>query len=214
MSGLPNRSRSRPDIGIRTTTTTHSCDTVGADWAPTEDIRLRASYQRAVRTPNVLELFAPAGIGLFNASVDPCSADLAGASPVLISRCASTGAPLLAGGNSGLNSPAGQYNGLFSGNPNLVPEIGRTLTIGAVFTPTMLAGLTASIDWWDIRISKPVQAGIGGVNAFYGCYVFDSTQACNLIHRNPGNGRLWTAGTGQVDLTNTNISSSHPRRRC
>ena len=34
---------------------------VGADWAPVQDVRFRASYQRAVRAPNVVELFTAQG---------------------------------------------------------------------------------------------------------------------------------------------------------
>ncbi|MFO1187232.1 MAG: TonB-dependent receptor [Alphaproteobacteria bacterium] len=128
---------------------THSYK-VGADWAPTDDVRFRASYQRAVRAPNVLELFAPQAIGLFNAAADPCSATSVGAPAILTANCAATGAALVPGGNPLLNSPAGQYNGLFGGNLALHEETGVTQTVGVVFTPTMVPGLIASIDWWNI----------------------------------------------------------------
>src|SRR5262249_39468007 len=45
---------------------------VGGDWAPVEDIRFRASYQRAVRAANVIELFAAQSFSLFNMADDPC----------------------------------------------------------------------------------------------------------------------------------------------
>jgi len=32
---------------------------VGLQWAPVEDIRFRASYNRAIRAPSIIELFAP-----------------------------------------------------------------------------------------------------------------------------------------------------------
>ena len=38
----------------------------GGDWAPTPDIRFRASAQRAVRAPNVIELFAAQAFNLFD----------------------------------------------------------------------------------------------------------------------------------------------------
>ena len=43
------------------TTTWH----IGGEWAPVRDIRFRGSYNRAVRAPNIIELFSPnMGVGL------------------------------------------------------------------------------------------------------------------------------------------------------
>ena len=46
------------DYGLSTTTDTWSYS-AGADWAPVRDIRFRGNYSRAVRAPNVQELFSP-----------------------------------------------------------------------------------------------------------------------------------------------------------
>ena len=46
----------------------------GLDWAPVEDIRFRASFQRAVRAPNIVELFTAQGFNLFDLDGDPCGA--------------------------------------------------------------------------------------------------------------------------------------------
>jgi len=48
------------DYGSGVNTDTYK---VAGDWAPTSDIRFRASYQRAVRAPNVIELFTAQGLG-------------------------------------------------------------------------------------------------------------------------------------------------------
>src|SRR3546814_5252900 len=57
------------------------------DYAPSHDIRFRASYNHAIRAPNVAELFAARGLGNVQGQ-DPCS----GASPVAsFDRCALTG---------------------------------------------------------------------------------------------------------------------------
>ena len=45
---------------------------LGLEWAPVRDIRLRGSFQRAVRAPNIGELFTPQAVGLDGAH-DPCS---------------------------------------------------------------------------------------------------------------------------------------------
>ena len=36
----------------------------GVDWSPVRDVRLRGSFARAVRAPNVVELFTPSAIAL------------------------------------------------------------------------------------------------------------------------------------------------------
>ena len=50
------------------TKNTFSTDTwhVFANWTPVEDLRLRGQFQRAVRAPNVIELFTPQGTNLPN----------------------------------------------------------------------------------------------------------------------------------------------------
>jgi len=47
------------DLGSRPTLTRSV-----SDWAPVQDVRLRGSFARAVRAPNVVELFAPSAVGL------------------------------------------------------------------------------------------------------------------------------------------------------
>ncbi|HEU4809543.1 MAG TPA: TonB-dependent receptor, partial [Sphingomicrobium sp.] len=101
---------------------------IATELAPIPDIRFRASYNRAVRAPNIVELFSPQVLAL-SGTVDPC----AGATPQATqAQCALTGVDNGFGtfGNISAN-PANQYNGLFSGNPNLLPEKADTWTLGA-----------------------------------------------------------------------------------
>lgn len=42
------------------------------------------------------------------------------------------------------------------GNPDLVPEIGDTLTIGAVYRPAWLSGFSVSVDYYDIKLEKAI----------------------------------------------------------
>ena len=91
---------------------------IGMDWAPIEDIRFRGSFQRAVRAANVIELFTAQGFNLFDGSgtTDPCGP----AQTATLQQCLDTGLPNANFyGNNLLVSPAGQYNFLQGGNPNL-----------------------------------------------------------------------------------------------
>ncbi|WP_454761203.1 TonB-dependent receptor domain-containing protein [Caulobacter segnis] len=42
------------------------------------------------------------------------------------------------------------------GNANLVPEVARTYTVGAVFTPSFLPGFNASVDWYKINMDNAI----------------------------------------------------------
>ena len=102
---------------------------IGLDWAPVRDVRLRGSYQRAVRAPNIGELFTPQSVGL-DGSVDPCAAPQTPGSATHQWRharqCKATGVKPSEFGHIVPNS-ANQYNGLLGGNRNLQPEDGRYL---------------------------------------------------------------------------------------
>jgi iron complex outermembrane recepter protein len=171
---------------------------VGADWAPVEDVRLRASFQKAVRAANVIELFTGQGFNLFDMAADPCGP----ARTATLAQCVATGVPASAYGSVGLDSPAGQYNFLQGGNPNLAPEEGETTTFGVVFTPTFLPGLNFSVDYFKITVDGLV-ATFGALNVINACYQQNIQAQCARIHRNP-QGQLWV-GTGHVENLNTNI---------
>src|ERR1041384_3915735 len=106
------------------------------DWAPVEGIRLRGSFQRAVRAPNIVELFTAQGFNLFDMAGDPCGAkvqfpaDPAKAPPRLASldECVASGVPVAQFGSENLDSPAGQYQFNQGGEPNLQPETSDTIS--------------------------------------------------------------------------------------
>ncbi|MBU0823361.1 MAG: TonB-dependent receptor [Alphaproteobacteria bacterium] len=167
---------------------------VGVNWAPVDSLKFRANYQKAVRAPNIGELFAPINTGLTNLATDPC----AGAAPVgnanLTAVCLAQGAPLASIGN--IQEPAaGQANVTGGGNPNVGPETAKTLTIGAVFTPRgLVPGLTLSLDYYRIKVTDAITAPLPGdiiAACFAGLSAASATNpACTAIRRNPATGRL------------------------
>jgi outer membrane receptor protein involved in Fe transport len=174
---------------------------VGADYAPIEDIRFRASYSRAVRAPNVIELFAAQGFGLFDADRDPCDATTG----AVAANCVGTARHQVTAGQStsgALDSPAGQYNLLGGGNPNLNPEEADTYTYGVVWTPSFVPGFNISVDYFDIQVDGLVST-VGALNTLNLCYGSNDAAACGRITRNVG-GQLWV-GTGVVQDLNNNI---------
>ncbi|MGE3839738.1 MAG: TonB-dependent receptor plug domain-containing protein [Hyphomonadaceae bacterium] len=179
---------------------------IGGEWAPTQDLRVRGSFQRAVRAANIVELFFAQSFSLFDMGFDPCDASArpAAEGPVPAS-CIGTNPwqVTLAQSASGISNPAGQYNELQGGNPDLTPEEADTYTIGFVATPSFLPGLNLSVDWFEIRVENTVSVIAPG-NTVDLCFEQDITELCQLIERNPANGRLWT-GDGRVQATNVNI---------
>ena len=174
---------------------------LGADYAPIEDIRFRASYSRAVRAPNAIELFTAPGFGLFDADRDPCDATTG----AVAASCIGTNpwqVTLVQSGSGALDSPAGQYNRLGSGTATLVPEESETITYGVVWSPAFLTGFNVSVDYFDIQIDNAIQP-YNPLNTLDACYISGDASACSRIDRN-ANGSLWT-GDGVVDDPNTNI---------
>jgi iron complex outermembrane recepter protein len=191
------------DYNSGTTTDTYK---FGAEWAPTDDIRFRASFQHAIRAPNIIELFGSPSVGLFNMGFDPCD-DVN--SPLPVPAICVGGAPyqVTAGQSTGgaLTNPAGQYLALLGGNTSLQPEEADTTTIGFVFTPSFVPGLNISVDWFNIDLTDAIAAPAAAT--VFACYYQSVASACSLITRNPGNGNLFR-GAAAVGATNTNIGGT------
>jgi iron complex outermembrane recepter protein len=177
------------------------------DWAPIRDLRFRASYNRAVRAPNVSELFVGQSVAL-DGSTDPCAGPAVGGlvNGNTAAQCALTGVTPLQFGNIVAN-PANQYNGLLGGNPLLTPEIATTMTAGIVFQPSFIPRFAVTVDWFDIKIND--QIGIIGADLILNRCV-SAGEFCNLIRRD-AQGSLWRSNNGFVIDTNLNAGSIHTR---
>lgn len=166
---------------------------VGLNYSPVSSIKFRGNYQRAVRAPNIGELFTPLQTSLTNYASDPC----AGAAPTsnanLRAVCLAQGAPAASIGT--IETPsAGQPNITSGGNPALKPETSDSYTFGAVFQPTFIRRLTVTADYFNIKvrnaITTPTPADI--INACFGSLSAASatTAACTAIRRDPVTGQL------------------------
>jgi iron complex outermembrane recepter protein len=181
---------------------TYDTDTykISAEFAPIRDIRFRGSYNRAVRAPNIAELFAPQFTGL-DGSVDPCAGHQIQANEF---GCRATG--LVVGAATAAN-PAGQYNGLLGGNPNLQPEKATTKTVGVVLQPRMIPRLALTVDYWNIDLQGAIQ-GYGADAIINNCINHSTAAAaapsCSLVRRDAG-GSLWLTSGGFIIDTPNNV---------
>jgi len=171
---------------------------IGFDWQPIDMLRVRMGYNRAVRAPNVAELFASQSLGLWT-GVDPC----AGSSPVYTaSQCANMGVTSGQYGNIS-SSPAGQYNGLFGGNPLLDPEVADTYTLGFVIDP--MDSMQISVDYWSIEIDDTI-SNVGATTILEQCGL--NGVLCDQVIRNQS-GNLWQGTNGYVVDTTLNIGENN-----
>ena len=169
----------------------------GAEWSPIKELRARASYSEAVRAPNVIDLFTAQGLGLYDLPADPCGPSRTST----LAQCQRTGITAAQYGGTILDSPAGQYNALFGGNPRLKPEEAKSYTLGAVFQ--IGRNFSASIDYFDIKVEKVIgNAPPGTILAQ--CLATGSASFCGLITRDRL-GTLWALPAGQIQATNANL---------
>ncbi|WP_420144720.1 TonB-dependent receptor domain-containing protein [Sphingobium sp.] len=68
------------------------------------------------------------------------------------------------------------------GNAALKPEVGSTLTLGAVFTPTFLPGFNLSVDYYNIKLKDAITS-LGAQDVISNCAA-GNTVLCSQIERN------------------------------
>lgn len=195
------------------TTSSYETDTYGLSlaWAPIDDLRFRAQFQRAARAPNVIELYTGQNTNLPNLSpagtnangvqlFDPCASD---APLATLEECQRTGVTAGQYGNI-LDVISGQTQSLTGGNPNLQPEEADTISYGFVWTPSFVEGLSVSVDYFDILVDDAIAAGIPAQTTLDNCLATGNPVFCDLINR-ASSGTL-AAGTFGVGFQQTNIN--------
>jgi len=104
---------------------------IGFNWNVVDNFRFRGTGSIDIRAPTLTDLFQPATI-LENVFTDlhvvlPDGTHYAG--------------------TTAFSS---------QGNPNLVPEVARTYTVGAVWTPDFISGLTMSLDYYRMHLANAI----------------------------------------------------------
>lgn len=142
----------------------------GLLWRPIEDLSARASFSSGFRAPGIGELFGGAAREDFT-FLDPCAdvlgtilaadggrMDTTGPQPQnIIDNCAALGI------EPGLAQRNPQLSAKSQGNADLKAETSDSWSAGLVWSPGFAAnaswaeGLTASIDFYDVKIDNAVQ---------------------------------------------------------
>lgn len=124
----------------------------GIIYAPVQDVTFRANYSRAVRAPNLTELYSPQSQNFAPGFTDPCSAiNVAGGTQYRAANCAAAGAP------AGYDYRyASSLEILSGGNPDLKVETSDSYTVGVLLQPRWLPGLSLSVDYYKIKVNDVI----------------------------------------------------------
>ncbi|TQV85262.1 TonB-dependent receptor [Exilibacterium tricleocarpae] len=183
-----------------------------------DDWLLRTSAARAIRAPNIEELFDP-GTETFAQVTDPCAGVTNTTPGTRAANCRSI--PAI---QSRIDSdPDGAFTltqtelqgtgGLQGGNPFLFEETAETFTLGFAYTPTNLPdwlGATLAVDYWDIEIEDAIELVLRN-NVLSLCYddpdfQTDPDPQCDNITRFPL-GNTQEGALDQVNAFEENLSS-------
>ena len=178
-------------------------------WAPIRDLRLRAAYATSVRAPTQDDLFSPFSQN-FAQIADPCDIASIGAgnrranclaagvpavfNAALVAACANSSVP---GDQRELGDPfincsarTSSTGFVSGGNPTLTEERGKSLTLGAVFQPRLIPGLSVTVDYYKIKVNQLISA-LGAQQIINLCFDSDSginNPFCATVNRDPATG--------------------------
>jgi outer membrane receptor protein involved in Fe transport len=190
-------------------------------WAPVSDVRLRASYSKAIRAPDIFELFSPQQAATFRPT-DPCgisdlNARIAAGLPNAETRKANCATALTALGvnpNTYEDPLTARFAGTSGGNPNLAQEEATTWTAGFVVQPSALPGLTVSVDYYAIEIAEAIAAVTAQdiVDTCYDLPTFPS-QFCGLFDRRADGGfqslRQVQINFGRIETSGADVAVNY-----
>jgi iron complex outermembrane recepter protein len=178
-------------------------------WKPIDDVLVRASFGHGFRAPTVGDLYG--GVTTtFPGYVDPCDVTygLARYNTTVAKNCANgiggqpglSQAALNAAGlgnlytngfvqeqapNTLVTSPGAYpvYSPFtMGGNPDLKPETSTSKQLGFVYSPSYVAGLNASIDWFSYKV-RNVISYISPAEVLDNCYELGITKDCAMFQR-------------------------------
>lgn len=193
---------------------------VELQYAPVDEYRFRATYQRAIRAPSIVELFNPQVVGQIQYPADPCAPTVSSSGVLIpasasLAQCLYTGVTAAQYGNGASTNTipqgaAGQLTQVQGGNRDLLPEQGDSYTFGITFNPSFAPGLSGSIDYYDIKL-KNLVGTLPATDIFNSCLTTGNPQFCSQLVRSPTTGGLQGASLatgGYIVQTSVNIGGS------
>ncbi|MEM9669544.1 MAG: TonB-dependent receptor [Pseudomonadota bacterium] len=173
-------------------------------YQPHEWLTLRGTFSRAIRSPNIGELFDPQTAAFIGVDDDPCDdGNITQGSANRAANCLQ----FVAEGFDSADFLTAFVTGTTGGNPNLIEETSDSFTVGGIFQPSgifngLLDDLIVVIDYYDFEIEDAV-GDLSGEAIASACVDLPSTnnQFCDAVQRNPSNGGAISGFTsGNINL--------------
>lgn len=174
--------------------------------SPIRDISFRGNYTKSFRAPAITELFLPTS-NAFSTVTDYCNAANINAGPAPANRARNCAAFIATFPNATpLDASFSTVPSRSGGNPTLDNEVARSFTYGVILEPRFIPGLTISVDYTSIKISKPI-ASLTIAQIGSACFDNDSFDAsdpangnafCSLLRRYPAGSPGMAANGGPI----------------
>jgi iron complex outermembrane recepter protein len=196
---------------------------VDLQFAPLADMRLRTSFDRVVRAPNLIELYTPLTLGasllaLQTVSADPCAPTGPTHAAASLVQCMRTGVTAGQYGN-GISPEFGGTSTIAQcvlgcgvvtgGNPGLAPETAETWSVGVTLTPTAMPTFAASVDYFHIHLEGEIGT-IPQVVTLNECLASGDPTSCSQIVRTRAGSLNGTtvAGGGYIVARDVNTGTA------
>lgn len=162
----------------------------GFKWRPLDDLLVRGTWAEGFRAPTIYDLYGGGSETFTTGFKDPCDSVYGAARGS--DRCLQDVAAdyrQLKQGFVPTDSEADQTPVPFTSgsNPNLQPELSESKTIGFVYSPSYVRGLTVGLDWWNIKITDTVVSDSPN-QIMDDCYIAGIESRCNNFSRDPALG--------------------------
>jgi len=193
LADLPGAELLEVDVAVRYSdydtfgdTTNHK---IGVRWVPFEGLMVRGTSSTAFRAPSTSDLF----LGITDNSpqvVDSCATN-----PT--SFCIADGVPA-----AGFVPIGDQLSSTLGGNIDLQPEEADIFTLGVVYSPESVEGLSFTIDYWDIEITNAIST-LGEQLILDTCA--STGENCDLITRHGADAGALYGNSSDIDNRTTNV---------
>lgn len=159
----------------------------GFKWRPIDDLLVRGTWSEGFRAPTIADLYGGGSQTFTTGFRDPCDSvygNAAGSARCL--RDVAANYRQLKQGFVPTTGPADQTPVPFTSgsNINLQPETSESKTVGFVYSPSYVQGLSIGLDWWNIRIENTMVSD--SPNAILSdCYIALIESRCANFTRDP-----------------------------
>ena len=177
-------------------------------YKPVKDVLVRGTWAEGFRAPTIGDTFG-GGSQSFDTFLDPCDTRFgeAASNPTVQARCLAAGTnatyrQLLQAGTPVTSTTGTQSLVAFNsgaGNAFLTPETATTKTVGLVYSPSFVTGLTVGLDWYNIKIANRITA-IGAEYVANECYISGNQNYCGAITRDRVTGQINNLSRGNANL--------------